>query len=124
MSLFNNTSFKLLEQGLDAVWLKQKVISQNIANSDTPNYKAKTVNFSSILKDKCKSSFHDNQQEGAEISLKATISVEESTNQIVDGNNVDIEKESIALADAQFQYDVLIGKVNNEFSMIRSAISG
>ena len=35
MALFNNTSFRLLEQGLDGVWLKQKIISQNIANAET-----------------------------------------------------------------------------------------
>jgi flagellar basal-body rod protein FlgB len=41
MGLFDGSSFKLVEQGLDASWYKQKVISNNIANVDTYNFKAK-----------------------------------------------------------------------------------
>lgn len=123
MALFNNTSFRLLEQGLDAVWLKQKVISQNIANNDTPGYKAKTVNFSAVLKEKCKSPYHKYNNTESGINLKTTITQETSTNQTADGNNVDMEKESVALADAQTQYDVLSGKISNEFAMIRTAIT-
>ncbi len=122
MALFNNTSFRLLQQGLDAVWLKQKVINQNIANSDTPGYKAKTVQFSTLLKEKCKyHQYHD--QDDGELNLKTTITEEKGTNQLLDGNNVDVEKEMMDLADAQYQYDVLSGKITNEFSMLRTAIS-
>lgn len=122
MALFNNTSFRLLEQGLDAVWLKQKVINQNIANSDTPGYKAKTVQFSSLLKEKCKyRQYHTDGNQ--ELNLTTTITEEEGTNQLLDGNNVDVDKEMLDLADAQYQYDVLSGKITNEFSMIRTAIS-
>jgi len=123
MALFNNTSFRLLEQGLDAVWLKQKVISQNIANSDTPGYKARTVNFSTVLKEKSTHSGNNSNNDNSGINLKTTISVEKSTNQTLDGNNVDSEKEAVALADAQLQYNVLAGKITNEFSMIRTACS-
>ena len=42
MELFSNT-FRVLEKSLDYSSAKQKVISQNIANVDTPNYKAKDV---------------------------------------------------------------------------------
>lgn len=122
MALFNNTSFRLLEQGLDAVWLKQKVISQNIANSDTPGYKAKTVQFSAVLKEKCKyQQYHKKDKE--ELTLTPVITEEKGTNQLLDGNNVDVEKEMMALSDAQYQYDVLSEKVTNEFSMIRTAIT-
>ncbi len=121
MALFNNTSFKLLEQGLDAVWLKQKVINQNIANSETPGYKAKTVEFSTVLKEKCKyQKYHLKNEE--EASVKVNITEETGTNQLLDGNNVDVEKEMMALVDAQYQYDVLSGKISNEFSMLRTAI--
>lgn len=40
MKLFNNT-FNHLAQGLDYASTKNKVIANNIANVDTPNYKAK-----------------------------------------------------------------------------------
>ena len=47
MELFSNT-FQVLEKSLDYSSTKQKVISQNIANVDTPNYKAKDVAKSSF----------------------------------------------------------------------------
>ena len=120
--MFNNTSFRLLEQGLDAVWLKQKVISQNIANADTPGYNAKNVKFSTFLKEKCKYKQYHTDDESA-INIKTEVIEEKGTNQLFDGNNVDVEKEMMDLADAQLQYDALAGKMSNQFSMLRTAIS-
>ncbi|NLJ16931.1 MAG: flagellar basal body rod protein FlgB, partial [Clostridiales bacterium] len=50
MAIFDTTSFRITSQGLDILWKKQEVISQNIANKDTPDYKAKYVDFYSVLK--------------------------------------------------------------------------
>lgn len=122
MALFGNASFKILEQGLDNVWLKQKVISQNIANISTPGYKAKTVTFGAVLQNKCKCRYHTGPQEKARLDMRAHITSEQDTAQRLDGNNVDFEKESAALSDAQYQYSVLSDKAINELNMIRSAI--
>ena len=54
MGLFDGTVQKLSEQTLDAAWYKQQVISNNIANSSTPGYKAKSVEFGIILQEKCR----------------------------------------------------------------------
>ena len=120
--LFDNTSFKMLENGMDAVWYKQKVINQNIANDSTPGYKAKTVTFGAVLDEKCKCRYHVGEQENDEIKFGVTVSEEPNTQQTLDGNNVDIEKESAALVDAQFQYQTLIDKANTDFSMMRTAL--
>lgn len=122
MALFGNTSFRIMEQGLDNVWYKQKVISHNIANISTPNYKAKTVNFGAVLKEKCKCRYHDVPQEGSRLDMTVHVTEEPYTKQRLDGNNVDLEKEAAALSDAQYQYSSLIDKTINEFNMIRTAI--
>lgn len=128
MALFENTSFNMLEKGLDAAWFKQKITQQNIANDSTPDYKAKNVSFSAILKEKAKSKnaavnslLTDDDIENP-IDLKVTVTTEQDTNQTMDGNNVDMEKEQISLVDTQYLYSTLINKVNSEFSMIKSAI--
>lgn len=41
--MFNNVS--LLKKGLDASWLKNEVISNNVANVDTPGFKSSSVEF-------------------------------------------------------------------------------
>ena len=48
MSLISG-SMNLLERALDYSSAKQKAISNNIANADTPNYKAQKASFSSML---------------------------------------------------------------------------
>lgn len=48
MSLFSGT-IQNLENALGRADIKQKVITNNIANIDTPNYKAKKVSFQNLL---------------------------------------------------------------------------
>lgn len=123
MAIFNNTSFRLLQQGLDGVWRKQQIISQNIANADTPGYKAKTVNFKTVMSEETQNiKDRTMSKRKPEINLVTTVTEEKGTNQTFDENNVDTEKEHIALADAQIQYNLLINKISNEFAMIKSAI--
>ena len=52
MALFDTTSFRIAEQGLQLLSLQQQVIAQNIANQDTPDYKCKYLYFAAVLKDK------------------------------------------------------------------------
>lgn len=115
MGLFDGTTYKLMEQGLDASWYKQQIISNNIANNDTYNFKAKTVSFGIVLDQAMGSD--------SEPSVKVETSCEENTNQTLNGNNVDMEKETLALADAQYQYSAMIDYMNAQYKMIRTAIS-
>ncbi len=124
MALFNNTSFRLLEQGLDATWLKQSVTAQNIANSDTPYYNAKTVHFEAVISE-VQSDFKNRVmgESKKQLDLHTYVTEETGTSQTINENNVDMEREQVALADAQIQYDTLINKMSAEFRMISSAIS-
>lgn len=123
MGLFDSTTHVLAEKALDATWYKQQVISNNIANVETPEFKAKTVDFSLVLEEKCKCKYHTPKKEKDSVELKVTTTYETNTNQILDGNNVDMEKEQLALADAQYQYSALLDQLNNEYRMIRSALA-
>ena len=132
VGLFDSKTMNLAEQALDATWYKQNVIRHNIANVDTPDFKAKTVEFGFILKEKCRCRYHEgiehnncrhfkDSEEPSKLSVITTY--ETDTNQILDGNNVDMEKEQGALADTQYQYSALMDYMNSRYSMIRSAIS-
>ena len=52
MALFDNTSFRIMEQGLQLLSKQQQVIANNIANQDTPDYHAKYLYFAGVLKEK------------------------------------------------------------------------
>lgn len=133
MGLFDSNAHNLAEQALDATWYKQRVINHNISNSDTPNYKAKTVEFKLILEDMCDCKYHEGITQGHRHNggkkitdppkLSVITTYETNTAQILDGNNVDMEKEQNALTNAQYQYSALTDYINNNYSMIRKAIS-
>ena len=50
MSIVNG-NYDLLKKGLDALWLRQKVISGNIANISTPGFTASEVEFEDLFLD-------------------------------------------------------------------------
>lgn len=130
MGLFDSAAFVITEQGLDAAWYKQQVISHNIANVSTPDYKAKTVDFGLVLKKTSECKYHDNmncpddhtKENESKDPVWVTTTYETNTNQLLNGNNVDIEKEGLALVDVKYQYQTMIDYMNSQYAMIRRAI--
>lgn len=131
MGLFDSAAFVLTEQGLDAAWYKQQVISHNIANITTPDFKAKTVSFGLVLKEKMKCPYHGytycphddlTAEEKKQDPVWVRTTYETNTSQLLNGNNVDIEKEGMELVDTRNQYNTMIDYLNSQYAMIRTAI--
>ncbi len=116
--MFNNASHKLQQAALDALWTKQKVISDNIANYETPDYKAKTVNFEQTLGEFIKN-------DGNNETITATIQIDERDNDTIrmDGNNVDMEQEQLELWKTYAQYNYLTDKISGDFKNLRYVIN-
>lgn len=124
MGMFDSAYMNLGEQVLDATWYKMQVINNNIANIDTYGYKAKSVDFNLILKEKCKCPYkpqEDDESDG--IELKVSTTVQPDTVMTLNGNNVDLERENSRLADAQYQYSAMIDYMNSQYSMLRTALT-
>lgn len=125
-------SISLLEKALDASWLRNEVISDNIANVDTPNYKKKTVEFEKYLSEALeKSNFrgyrtHEKHIPIGEANLDTVpirVSQDYSGNQMrLDGNNVDIDAEMSALAKNSIHYNALMNQVSKQMSMLKTVI--
>lgn len=107
---YDSSSFKALEAGVQLAWMQQQINSQNIANSETPGYKAKSLSFESILSDAMNG---DGTQDVERINARVTDSDAVSTR--ADGNNVDSETEALSLYKAYAQYSMLLNKVSGEF---------
>lgn len=118
----------VVEKSLDAAWIRNEAISQNIANVDTPNYKRKTVEFEQYLSD----ALDQTRQKGRSsdklakamnsIDIKVTIDNKSlSTRQ--DGNNVDIDSEVASLAKNSIRYNTLAQSLSSSFSRLKSVIS-
>ena len=118
MALFDTTAFRVLEQGMSVLWQKQQIISQNIANADTPDYNCKYVEFSGVLREKLRV----NGSIKNELNLTYSVITDRATRDQADGNNVDNDTQMAELANAQIQYDALINSMNGNFTRMRSAL--
>jgi len=97
-----------MEAGVNATWMQQQIHTQNIANYETPNYKAKSIVFSEALA----------RSKGAGGKKLAALSVRVIDNQDTtvrpDGNNVDMDAESLSLYKAYVHYSMLLDKIKSE----------
>lgn len=128
-SLLDNVN--AYQKGLDATWLRNNVISNNIANADTKNFKASKVSFENLFKDALeekgivgKTTHPKHFKLGAARLDSVKPEVTEKPGIVrMDGNNVDIEVEMSDLARNTIQYNYLVQKISREISGIKFAIS-
>ena len=128
------SSVDLIGKGVNATWLRNEVINNNIANDDTPGFKASEVEFEDIM-----AAAVGNGKHGLELAasderhitdqtrnvddVAATEVTDESTSKGLDKNNVDIETEMVALAKNSIEYYAMVSKINSEFRKLDSAIN-
>lgn len=115
----------VLERGLDASWTRNSVISNNIANVDTPGYKRKDVQFEDYLMAEVGYTDDlDREVANAEMDeLFATTYTEyENVSYRIDGNNVDIDTESAELAKNQIKYYTMLDSVSQEFNRLKAVV--
>lgn len=116
----------VLDKAADASWMRNNVISNNIANVDTPNYKRKDVQFESYLMEALAGGDSlDKSVKDIDLStIKATTYVDYSNMSYrVDGNNVNITTENAELAKNQIKYYTLLDSMTHEFNRIKSVLS-
>lgn len=128
MNVFGST-ISSLESGLDFSATKSKAISQNIANVDTPHYKAKTVSFKDVFSEVKNASLEAYRTDERHIPFKVRTShpgVYSYTNfrYRQDGNGVDMDKEQADLASNQIYYNALIDRLNGKFNSLQNVIKG
>ncbi|WNS77168.1 flagellar basal body rod protein FlgB [Bacillus sp. DTU_2020_1000418_1_SI_GHA_SEK_038] len=129
MKLFSN-SITNIENGLNYSSLKQKVISQNIANEATPGYKAKDVSFKQSLETAVSRSLEANRTDQRHFDFKSSplsnagIINRKNVSYNHNGNSVDIDKEMTDLAGNQIYYNALIDRISGKFSSLQTVIRG
>ena len=120
-----------LNTALNLRSMNQNVISSNIANADTPGYKAKAMEFEQALR--------ENLGTSADLSMEVTDSehmaphVTDPTNpeiydepngvESLDGNTVNRSAEMAKLAENQLQYDAYIEMAKKKLGMLRYGIT-
>lgn len=117
----------VLGTSLDATATRNEIISNNIANVNTPNYKRKDIRFETELK----YAFLHSDDSTVDATVRH-LDLRELQPEVYtdyaelsyryDGNNVDINNENAILAKNQIKYNGLMDSVNKEFSLLKSAM--
>ncbi|MDR2909169.1 MAG: flagellar basal body rod protein FlgB [Oscillospiraceae bacterium] len=124
-----SVSSAALEKAMSATWQKAELITHNIANEDTPGYKAKRLEFESLLgaamESNMRATAFDKTSRISRINnLQPVVYSDDSHEVRIDGNNVDIDSEQMELARTQIQYQALRDRVSGHYSLLKYAISG
>ena len=104
----------VLRGALSGLSLRQDVIADNIANVDTPGFRATSVDFESSLLD----AVGRGSVTAADVSVTAAPT---ATPVGVNGNNVDLRKETMAAMQSVFQYQVITRAVSDRLALVRTA---
>ncbi len=112
------SQFELLRKSLEAVSLRHQVISQNLANVNTPGFRAQEVAFDeSLARELAKS-------QGDLSNVKMDVRAIEGLDERLDGNNVDIDREVTELNKNELLQATYTQMLATKISMMRSAITG
>lgn len=135
MDLSSLGVFQQLERKMNWDVARQQVISQNIANADTPNYKArdlKPLDFSEVLRktDSGQGALSltmvkTSPKHMSAVGLSNTPEVVESTAEIeIDpsGNQVSLERETSKLGEVGMDYQALTNLYRKQVSMLKTAL--
>lgn len=110
--LFDSVTGVGMRNALDSLMLRQQVIADNISNINTPGYLARRVTF----EDSFANALHAGR---GEYRTDVRRSLEPTR---LDGNNVNLEWETLANIDTNLRYQVAIRSVDGEFSRLRTAM--
>lgn len=119
----------LYQKALDGAWERNKVISNNIANVNTPKFKRKEVLFEDQLKLAIDNKKVDLKTTNIRHIKKARdgfspiVVTDHTLSHRLDGNNVNIDTESANLAKNTIVYDALTRQITGDFEKIKNVIS-
>lgn len=114
MGMFDSVGFVALGSALDGLALRQRVIADNVANLQTPGYRAQRVTFEDALA-------HAVERGSGAVQATVARSLEPTR---PDGNNVNLDSQTLASVDTNLRYDLATQAVAGAFSSIRTAIGG
>jgi len=125
----DDTTTKTLAAALNFRQIRQEILSSNIANADTPDYKAKRIDFEEALAraidlDKLQSLNTTDEQHfdvggGGFNNLEPEVYDDPNGNVGLDGNTVDRDEEMAMMADNKVMYDATVQLLNKKLGLMK-----
>jgi len=115
----------------DAMLLRAKraeIVANNLANSDTPGFKARDINFQAMLAKETQSGLEMSSTNSAHLSGSASrnsdLLYRNPSQPSIDGNTVDTQLEQTIFSRNAMDYNSSFEFLNGKFKGIKSAIRG
>jgi flagellar basal-body rod protein FlgB len=126
-------SLSVFSQALNLRTQRHQVLASNIANADTPNYKARDFGFETAMQNAMSGRSDVGRVDMARTSVghiarsgaggSADFKYRSETQSAVDGNTVDMDVERAQIAENALQYQILTQLISEKFKGVRSALS-
>ncbi len=129
----NDKTLQALTTALNFREMRQELITSNVANANTPGFKAKKLDFEEALaraldvdgnmKMNATDGRHYNVGSGGFNNLEPEIY--DNPNGVVseNGNTVDVEAEMATMAENKLMYDALVQLINKKMGIMKYAIN-
>jgi flagellar basal-body rod protein FlgB len=117
----------VLDKAADASYKRETIISNNIANVTTPNYKRQDLEFEDVLEKKLLSTQYTDINDAVKNVDTSKLVGRQYTDYAgysyrLDKNNVDIDTENVELASEQLRYQTEIQSVTMDFTRLKTVI--
>lgn len=134
MTIKLDSSLGFYENALRLTSKRQEVLASNIANSDTPNYKARDFDFKTAMMDAMNASStttavemaqrHPLHLDGGSFTASKYAVLRKSIQNSQDGNTVDIDIERAAFTENALRYEAAITFENDAYKGLTSILQG
>ena len=108
----HDVSLRVGEHALKGLWTQQELIADNIANVNTPGYRAKSLDFDGFMR----------QALRANSDIDAFVRQDQRTQFRTDGNQVDVEREMVLMMENSLRYRSVLSQVNRKMDMLNSIV--
>jgi flagellar basal-body rod protein FlgB len=120
--IFDKT-IKMIEDRLSLNSMNQKLISGNLANIDTPGYRAKGLSFENALRESLEEQvLHMVRSNERHMAPDDPLQAME-TLEVVEGGHVDLDTEMVNLTKNSIEYQHMVGMLNKKLSRLKTAIT-
>lgn len=114
--MFDDVSSSALRVAVTGLSARQNAIADNIANIETPGYKARKVKFEDALRGAV-----EHGKSPAEVAPSTLTSLEPTR---LNGSNVNLDEETLSHIDTTMRYQLTLRALDSKYGMLRDAIKG
>jgi flagellar basal-body rod protein FlgB len=127
MDFLSSNSLTMMEKSMGFLWTKQAAILDNIANAETPNYKAKVVTFEESFREKLDAALSSQtpRKNAAQVLENEQVYVTEAQESTrMDDNGVNVTEQSTEMVRNAYQLQYVMSAISSDLNTLRTAIKG